>query len=94
MSFCRFSEGDVYMIPTNKGIMCCGCALLDESPVFTRVEDAIAHLEEHRRAGHKAPYDEAIDMLRCTTIEMENGVAKYDTDTLPTNDVLTESEMI
>jgi len=37
MSYCRFSNGDVYMYPsTNGGIECCACRLADKVPtVFT-----------------------------------------------------------
>jgi hypothetical protein len=27
MSYCRFSEGDVYLFPTDEGIVCCACLL-------------------------------------------------------------------
>lgn len=81
MSFCRFSEGDVYMIPTNDGIECVCCDLFDvvESTVLTTIDDAVEHLLLHCLAGHKAPYKEAIDMLRGTTIKMVDGRAVYDT---------------
>jgi len=37
MSYCRFSDGDVYMYPsTNGGIECCACRLADKVPsIFT-----------------------------------------------------------
>ena len=81
MSFCRLSEGDVYMIPDDRGITCLCCNLFDvvESTIFTTIDDAVEHLLLHCLAGHKAPYKEAIDMLRCTTIKMVDGRAVYGT---------------
>lgn len=78
MSFCRFSEGEVYLVPTEEGIVCYGCALYESEPnVFASVDDAIEHLLKHCVAGQKAPYDEAIGMLRNTTMKMVNGKAVY-----------------
>lgn len=80
MSFCRFSEGEVYMYPAQDGIVCCGCKLSESEPtVFTSIDDAVEHLLKHCIAGHKAPYKEAIGMLRHTTIEMVDGKAVYGT---------------
>jgi hypothetical protein len=63
MSYCRFSDGDVYMYPTNRGIECCACRLthknanygLYENKLFDTGEEALAHLKEHINAGHKVP---------------------------------------
>ena len=78
MSFCRFMEGDVYMVPAADGIVCLCCDLYESEPtVFVIIDAAIEHLLKHCIAGHKAPYDEAIAMLRNTTIEMVNRKAVY-----------------
>ncbi len=65
MSYARFSNGDIYMYPENGHIICMGCEL-DPSgcPEFDHIKDAIDHLEKHRDAGHKAPYEEAIKRLK------------------------------
>jgi hypothetical protein len=78
MSYCRFSDGDVYMYPTNKGIECCACKLtrrnanygLYENKLFDTEEEALAHLKEHIKAGHRVP-EYAIEMLEK---EMKEGV--------------------
>ena len=100
MSYCRFSDGDVYMFDhVYGGIECCACRLAPFVPtIFTkgtdrpflgqRVEpcehcggegckacmmhgsinfstrsEALAHLLEHREAGHEVP-DYAIEAMR------------------------------
>ena len=49
MSYCRFSDGDVYMFEhVGGGIECCGCRLVEDRYVFPRFSlrsQAIAHLE-------------------------------------------------
>lgn len=61
MAYCRFSEGDVYLIPTGgttsaKGWSCMACRLQEGHTVdFSRAVDAWDHLLEHRRAGHLVP---------------------------------------
>jgi hypothetical protein len=78
MSFCRFSEGDVYLVPTEEGIVCYGCALYESEPnVFTSIDGAVEHLLKHCVAGHKAPYTDVIERLRNTTMEMVNGKVVY-----------------
>ena len=78
MSYCRFSEGDVYMYPDSFGaIICCGCNLLRAitSSVFWTPEEALEHLEEHRKAGHTVP-ERAFNRLRKEIEEEEvsNGI--------------------
>ena len=64
MSYCRFSNGDVYMYPhVYGGIECCACCLSGSSLTFFRRSEAIAHLQEHRKAGYIVP-DHAFDALR------------------------------
>jgi hypothetical protein len=55
MSFARFSDGDVYVFShCNGGVQCCGCWLDDGGlPMFYSPEELIAHLWEHREAGHR-----------------------------------------
>jgi hypothetical protein len=77
VSYVRWgSDSSVYLIGTiHEGvhvIECCGCLLipLDDDgyctgrfPAFTAIEDAIAHLDEHRAHGDKVP-DYAYDAIR------------------------------
>ena len=65
MSYCRWGEdSDVYMYGTRSeggvnGICCQGCELLPEGETSTHFDnpgDALIHLYEHRKAGHKVPY--------------------------------------
>lgn len=64
MSYCRMSEGDVYMYPSvYGGIECCGCRLEKcEHTVFFKRTDALKHLKEHRLQGHVVP-QHAFDRL-------------------------------
>lgn len=71
MSYCRWSDGDVYLYPTEfataeapSKIECCGCWLEDIGCVtLTGHAAAIAHLEQHRAAGHEVP-EYAFERLR------------------------------
>jgi len=64
MSYARFgTESDVYVYPTGaaacavpRSIICDNCALLDGN-LFAAPSHAImlAHLHEHRAAGHRVP---------------------------------------
>lgn len=66
MALCRFgSDSDVYVYySTEGGIECCGCRLGSAKMVNVVTEaEMIAHLEEHRRAGHRVP-SEALEDLR------------------------------
>jgi hypothetical protein len=63
MSYCRFSQGDVYLFENVYGYFdCCGCKLRGMDRFLTRRE-TLAHLEEHRSAGHDVP-QYAIDRLQ------------------------------
>ena len=64
MSYCRFSDGDVFMYPSLKTgkIVCCACRLNRKDnwgqhpdTVLSGKKEAIAHLKEHIYAGHKVP---------------------------------------
>ncbi len=72
MSYCRFSDGDVYMYPHIDGyIECCFCSLAQPDGYrlqhFHNHKDALGHLLEHRKAGHHVP-QYAIDRL---TVDMK-----------------------
>lgn len=55
MSYCRFSEADVYVfMHTHKFLECCGCSLGDQWD-FHSTADMVAHLREHIAAGHDVP---------------------------------------
>jgi hypothetical protein len=65
MSYCRAYDDkhQVYMYHDISGyIVCCGCDLTTwnpetgNSPRFHTYIDALKHLVEHRRAGHKFPF--------------------------------------
>jgi len=55
MSYCRFAENgsDVYMFEGPGGIVCCGCRLASISVIFKTPLDAMLHLFDHIKAGHK-----------------------------------------
>lgn len=57
MSFARFSHSDVYIYEHVGGfIECCACSLHESTadwyPQFKTPREAIAHLKEHKKAGH------------------------------------------
>lgn len=64
MSYCRFSDGDVYMYAQFDGkIICCACKLTSAKDRWGNADDimlnsskeALNHLKEHIYAGHKVP---------------------------------------
>ena len=63
MSYCRFSEGDVYMYDSGDRIVCCACKLISTKDRWGNASDvtlynskqALKHLKEHIYAGHKVP---------------------------------------
>lgn len=58
MSYCRFSEGDVYMYHSSAGIVCALCSLsggASHDPTFNNPQDALAHLHLHQDAGGSVP---------------------------------------
>ena len=69
MSYCRFSNGDVYLFDNGYEFECCGCRLSEEiSPVLCKtIPDAIKHLQAHRAVGHEVP-DIAFDRLETERI--------------------------
>jgi hypothetical protein len=76
MSYCRFSDGDVYMYPNCNGyIECCSCSLaplvdtifsgvkMHGSVRFNNHQEAIEHLYKHIEAGDQVP-EYAIESLK------------------------------
>jgi hypothetical protein len=58
MSFARLShDSDVYVYDTDNGFECCFCRLDPDGDIkFTKTaKQMVAHLEEHRKAGHRVP---------------------------------------
>lgn len=57
MSYCRFSDGDVYMILHVGGFVeCLACKLNhNNSQGFDTFQQAYTHLEEHVAADHDVP---------------------------------------
>lgn len=57
MSYCRFSEGDVYVFQTTapRALECCACIMSEHSQRFGTRSEMIAHLREHEAAGHSIP---------------------------------------
>ena len=74
MSYCRFTEADVYIFATERttgerGFDCCGCSLRanTEWHLYTSVGEMLAHIADHRAVGHFIPadVDEAIRADEC-----------------------------
>jgi hypothetical protein len=86
MSYCRFGWGgsDVYVYEdVSLGIYCCGCALtpggfIAGNPGADHVaaDVMVAHLKEHRRAGHTVP-QHAIDSLISEAIDIHGWRWRY-----------------
>lgn len=78
MSYCRWSEGHVYLFPTQDAICCCSCLLApgDANGIWhddTYLPDkqaALAHLQAHVDAGHSVP-EEAFARLLAEITEQE-----------------------
>lgn len=87
MSYCRFSDADVYVYLDVGGYLnCCACSLgkLEDGDLFpesfyaTATDDMLAHLQLHRDAGHDVP-DYAIERLREEREENDAWMAKQAT---------------
>lgn len=65
MSYCRMSEGDVYMYHAiTGGIVCCGCRFREKTgSVFFSRSEALSHLEFHMKNGDSVPA-RAIERLK------------------------------
>ena len=57
MSYCRFSEGDVYLVKASQVHWeCIACRLNEEgSRMFESINEVDAHLDAHVAAGHEVP---------------------------------------
>lgn len=78
MSYCRFSEGHVYVFtaaPSNRfpdgSLECCGC-WFGATFNTVSVDEFVSHLERHIAAGHSVPSD-VIPSIR---EDFPDGVAK------------------
>lgn len=64
MAYSRFSYADVYVFMSVNGhLECCGCWLGNEWG-FNSTDEMIAHLAEHREAGHDVPDNLEHDLRR------------------------------
>lgn len=66
MSYCRLSEGDVYLYPTSDGLFCChDCYMAGGlgNTVLESHQEALDHLTAHRDRGDVVP-DRAFNRLR------------------------------
>ena len=61
MSYCRWSDGDLYVVSSSP-LHCHCCILLTPGPLSLKNKDFVgtkvemlAHLKEHRAAGHAFP---------------------------------------
>lgn len=62
MSYCRFSEGDVYLYHDGSRYCCCSCGLnkllpsgFHESTYLDTPQDTYEHMLKHKTAGHDFP---------------------------------------
>lgn len=62
MSYCRFSDSDIYLFHDDSGhIRCCGCSAVggmfssEPDPVFVTRTDAIEHINKHINDGDNVP---------------------------------------
>lgn len=57
MSYCRFADGDVYIVSHMGGLECCGCRLKGDfsSEVYWTRSKMLGHLQEHTYVGHTVP---------------------------------------
>lgn len=66
MSYARFGwdGSDVYVYLSVYGYLdCCGCALDKQGTACYSTDEMIAHLEEHKAAGHHVPQETIDDLL-------------------------------
>lgn len=80
MSYARFSEGDIYIFLSIEGTLeCCGCYLT--GPGFfghfdcATTDEMLAHIEEHRAAGHKIP-ERCVPQLIADRVENDKWIAE------------------
>lgn len=69
MSYCRFGEADIYLYPSNTGIVCCACDLAESNGErerereFSSYSAVLDHVRQHQAKGHRVP-DHAIERLK------------------------------
>jgi hypothetical protein len=76
MSYCRWGEGsDVYVyLDVNGHLCCCGCQL-NEGWYYDSTRQMLAHLEEHKKAGHLVP-EYAAEGLREDELDNDDWLAR------------------
>jgi hypothetical protein len=57
VSYCRFSEADVYVYCHVGGYLCCCACSLSDDWEHDSTDAMVAHLREHIAAGHFVPDD-------------------------------------
>lgn len=75
MSYIRFGEdgSNVYMYGSKDDwICCCFCALAEKSQYLKTHQDAMMHLDEHRKHGHIVP-EHVYERLRAEDAEKRQG---------------------
>lgn len=56
MAYSRFSDSDIYIYPSVLGdIVCSGCFLYNKSINIESDVQLLAHIQDHRDAGHNIP---------------------------------------
>lgn len=74
MSYCRFSEADVYLFEsTNGGFECCLCSIASETLASTIMEtrmEVLFHVRQHRAVNDYVP--ESVDFRLLQEIKAEN----------------------
>ena len=56
MAYSRFGFSDIYMYPSVfDTVTCSGCFIYNTSVDFDNDEELLAHIKEHRDAGHDIP---------------------------------------
>jgi hypothetical protein len=75
MSYCRFSNGDVYILHHVSGyLVCCGCKLNQKDNFSTRSRELmLLHIKQHKLVNHKIGRG-AISRLKREIIEIGNKV--------------------
>lgn len=55
MSYCRFSDADVYVYDDVRGYLCCCGCWLDDTWRYDTAAEMVEHLRLHIAAGHHVP---------------------------------------
>lgn len=77
MSYARFGWGgsDVYIYLDVGGYLCCCGCVLDKPWRYDTTAEMLAHLDEHRRAGHCVP-DDCVEELKADAAENDAWIAE------------------